>query len=232
MKNTIHFYGSSNKGNKLFTWLLNGAIGVLFLIFFISLGLIIAIYFRPFYYMGMERISAETGYSVEVIKENYDALIDWCSPFYKEALDFPSLPESPTGVSHFVEVKVIFNIFFVLTFMTPLYLAGLIFIQHKRGSHSWLLSSPVIVCILPLLIGAACAVDFNRIFILFHQLVFNNDDWLFSPKDDPIILFLPERFFLQCALIIVGTVLLGCAVLLCLYSINRRKNTKNKTSAI
>ena len=214
------------KANKCITWLVNGAIGVLFLVFFISLGLAVAIYFRPFYYMGMERISAETGYSVDIIKENYDALIDWCSPFATGELDFPSLPESKTGVSHFDEVKVIFNLFFVLLFITPLFLAGLIYLQHKRNSTSWMLASPVIVCVLPLFIGVACAIDFNRIFILFHQVVFNNDDWLFSPTEDPISLFLPERFFMQCALIIVGTVLLGCLVLLSLYFIHNRKQKK------
>ena len=211
------------KRNKLSIWLTNGAIGVLFLIFFISAGLAIAIYFRPFYYMGMERISQETGYPVDMVKENYDALIDWCSPFFTGELDFPTLPESASGVSHFVEVKVIFNLFFALLFITPLFLAGLIYLQHKRGSTSWMAASPVIVCVLPLLIGLACAIDFNRIFVLFHQVVFNNDDWLFSPNEDPIILFLPERFFLQCALIIVGTVLVGCGVLLTLYFVHKNK---------
>ena len=110
-----------------------------------------------------------------------------------------------------------------MLFVTPLFLAGLIFMQYKRGSSSWMLASPVIVCVLPLLIGLACAIDFNRIFVLFHQIVFNNDDWLFSPTEDPIILFLPERFFMQCALIIVGTVLLGCIVLLALYFVHKNK---------
>lgn len=214
------------KTNKLSIWLTNGAIGVLFLLFFISVGLAIAIYVRPFYYLGMDRISEETGYSTEVIKENYDALIDYCSPFFTGELDFPSLPESESGISHFVEVKVIFNLFFALLFITPVFLAGLIYLQHRRNSSSWLLASPIIVCVLPLLIGLACAIDFNRIFVLFHQVVFNNDDWLFSPYEDPIILFLPERFFLQCALIIVGTVLLGCIVLISLYAFKRKKSTK------
>ena len=212
--------------NKISTWLVNGAIGALFLIFFISVGLAIAIYFRPFYYLGMDRISSETGYSVDVIKENYDALIDYSSPFFTEELDFPSLPESATGISHFVEVKVIFNLFFALLFITPLFLAGLIYLQHKRGSSSWMYTSPIIVCVLPLLIGLACAIDFNRIFVLFHQVVFNNDDWLFSPKEDPIILFLPERFFMQCALIIVATVLLGCVALLTLYFVHKNRQKK------
>lgn len=203
--------------NKLCTWLINGAIGILFLLFFISAGLAIAIYFRPFYYIGMERISSETGFPVSVIRENYDALIDYCSPFFQGGLTFPSLPSSETGISHFAEVKEIFNLFFVLLLLTPVSLTGLIYLQHRRKSTSWMLSSPIIVCILPLLVGLACVIDFNRIFVLFHQLVFNNDDWLFSPTEDPIILFLPERFFLQCALIIIVTVLLGVAILVALY---------------
>ena len=209
--------------NKLSTWLVNGAIGILFLIFFISVGLAIAIYVRPFYYMGMDRISAETGYPTEVIKENYDALIDYCSPFFTGELDFPTLPESETGISHFVEVKVIFNLFFAMLFVTPVFLAGLIYLQHRKKSTSWMLTSPIIVCVLPLLIGLACAVDFNRIFVLFHEIVFNNDDLLFSPSEDPIILFLPERFFLQCALIIVGTVLLGCVILITMHIVHKKR---------
>ena len=209
--------------NKLSIWLVNGAIGILFLIFFISVGLAIAIYVRPLYYIGMERISEETGYSTEIIKENYDALIDYCSPFFTEELDFPTLPESETGISHFVEVKVIFNLFFVLLFITPVFLTGLIYLQHRRKNASWMLASPIIVCVLPLLIGLACAVDFSRIFVLFHEIVFRNDDWLFSPYEDPIILFLPERFFLQCALIIVGTVLLGCITLLGIYFVHNKR---------
>ena len=211
------------KNNKLSVCLVNGAIGILFLLFFISVGLAIAIYVRPLYYIGMERISEDTGYSVEVIKENYDTLIDYCSPFFSGELDFPTLPESAGGISHFAEVKVIFNLFFVLLWITPVFLAGLIYLQHRRGSTSWMLTSPVIICVLPLLIGLACAIDFNRIFVLFHEIVFRNDDWLFSYHEDPIILFLPERFFLQCALIIVGTVLLGCGVLLTLYFVQKRK---------
>lgn len=218
------------KPAKLYTALTHALIGILFLLFFISVGLAIAIYCRPLYYRGMARISEETGYPIELIKENYDALIDYCSPFFHGELDFPSLPESETGISHFAEVKEIFNLFFILLFLTPVFLAGLIYRQKKKNSITWMISSPVIVCILPLFVGLACAIDFNRIFVLFHQLVFNNDDWLFSPVEDPIILFLPERFFLQCALIIVGTVLLGATALVTLYVIRRTHPAARRNS--
>ena len=207
---------------KLSTYLINFSIGILSLLFFISLGLAIAIYFRPFYYMGMERISAETGYSVDIIKENYDALIDYCSPFFQGTLAFPTLPSSASGISHFEEVKVIFNLFFVLLCVTPIFLFGLIWLQRKQNNYSYLLSTPIIMCILPMFVGSACAIDFNKTFVLFHEIVFRNDDWIFSRYEDPIILFLPERFFLQCALIIVITVLLGCSYFVIRYL--HRKN--------
>lgn len=212
-----------NKRERLVTCTINFSIGILFLLFFISLGLTIALYVRPFYYIGMERISEETGYSVSEIKENYDALIDWCSPFAKGELSFPTLPASESGISHFREVKVIFNLFFCFLFVTPLFLVGLIDIQEKRKKSSYLLAAPVIMCVLPLLVAIASAINFNRIFVLFHEIVFRNDDWLFSYDEDPIIQFLPERFFMQCALIIAATVLLGAAVLLILYFFRKKR---------
>lgn len=215
-----------NKRKTLITCASNLAIGILFLLFFISLGLTAALYVRPLYYIGMERISEETGYSVTEIKENYDALIDWCSPFARGELSFPTLPASESGISHFKEVKVIFNLFFAILFITPLFLVGLINRQEKRKSFSYLLAAPIIMCVLPLLVAAASAIDFNRVFVLFHEIVFRNDDWLFSYEEDPIILFLPERFFMQCALIIAATVLLGAAVLLTLYVLRKKRISK------
>ena len=211
------------KKRSIFHGFINFAIGILFLLFFISVGLCIAIYARPLYYIHLEELSAVTGAPVEMIKENYDALIDWCSPFARGELSFPSLPSSASGISHFVEVKAIFNLFFAMLFVCPVFLAGLIYLQHKRGSRSYLLTSPIIVCVLPLVVAAACSINFSKAFVIFHKIMFRNDDWIFSQYEDPIILFLPESFFMQCALVIVATVLIGCGVLWGIYARSRNK---------
>lgn len=39
------------------------------------------------------------------------------------------------------------------------------------------------------------AVDFNRYFIIFHQVFFRDNYWIFDPKTDPIINVLTDRFF-------------------------------------
>lgn len=202
----------------LLTGIINAFIGIFFLIFFISVGLAIAIHCRPLYYMQMDELSASTGYGIDEIKINYDALIDYYNPFYDGELEFPTLPSSESGLFHFAEVKAIFNFFFALLFILPVLLAILIFIQHKRKVSSYLLTSPIIMCFAPFIVGILCAIDFDSIFTLFHRIVFNNESWYFDPTTDPIILLLPESFFLQCAIVLIISVLAGCGILLSLYS--------------
>lgn len=217
--------------NNVITGTINAFIGILFLIFFISLGLMVALYCRPLYYMNIDDISTKTGFSNELIKENYDALIDYYNPFYNGELAFPTMPSSESGISHFEEVKVIFNVFFALFFIAPILLGILIFIQNKRKVSSYLLTSPIIMCVAPIVVGLLCAIDFDKTFILFHEIAFSNNDWYFDPLIDPVILILPHSFFLQCAVILIISVLLGVATLLTIYFITKYKkiNLRNRS---
>lgn len=49
---------------------------------------------------------------------------------------------------------------------------------------------------LPLLLLFIIFISFDRLFILFHQILFTNDYWLFDPQLDPIINVLPESYFM------------------------------------
>lgn len=46
-----------------------------------------------------------------------------------------------------------------------------------------------------LFLGAACAVDFNAVFVKFHHIFFDNDLWIFDPAEDYMIRMLPEELF-------------------------------------
>ena len=82
--------------------------------FFISFAVIFTVNFRPLYYYDIDylQISEYSSYDKEVIIRNYDALIDYNSPFYKGELKFPDLTSSKEGLQHFVEVKNIFVAFY------------------------------------------------------------------------------------------------------------------------
>ena len=79
----------------------------------ISVSVVFTLAFRPLYYADINalNIPERTGYSEEMIRENYDVLIDYNLSFGEEELEFPSLPMSESGRIHFEEVKDIFNLF-------------------------------------------------------------------------------------------------------------------------
>ena len=41
-------------------------------------------------------------------------------------------------------------------------------------------------------------ISFQQFFVLFHKILFRNNDWIFDPTKDPIIDALPDDFFLAC----------------------------------
>ena len=208
-------------------------IGVLFTLLFISLAVVITINFRPLFYMEIEplNIEADSGLSRDEIIDNYNALIDYSSPFFKGDLVFPSLTASQSGLKHFVEVKHIFTWFYILGAIT-LILGILIIIRKTINKDiSYLFVSSISAIVLPTLLGLLMFMDFDRAFIIFHKLFFNNDDWLFDPSTDPVITILPDTFFLHCALLIILIVLVFSIIFLIIYfwkkqhlSIKYRKN--------
>lgn len=204
--------------------LCNIAIGILFTLFLISIGVIAVVNCRSIYRYDVKHLNLveETGYSKEEILKNYDALIDYCSPFNHEELRFPTLPSSDSALSHFEEVKNIFVSFYFILPITTILLIMAILYKRKRSEYMYLRTSAITCIILPLIVAGGSAINFDRTFVLFHKILFNNDDWIFDPRTDPIITLLPEEFFLHCALFIVAVVLLGSLFLYLLY--RRQKN--------
>jgi integral membrane protein (TIGR01906 family) len=217
-----------NRNNKhLSLKITNILIGIVFTLFFISISVIIIINARPLYYnniehMGLEKIS---GLDKETIIENYDALIDYCSPFYHGELTFPSLTSSESGTSHFAETKVIFVSFYYIAAITGILLLLIILYKKKQQDTSYLRTSAITIIVLPAIVGIATALNFEKTFLLFHKLVFRNNDWLFNPDTDPIINLLPEEFFMYCAVGIVLLVLIGSFILFLMDYLIRKKKS-------
>lgn len=200
-------------------------IGVLFTLFFISIGVILVINFRPLYEWDINFLDIEvsSGMTKDVIMENYNALIDYCSPFFTGELAFPTLAASEAGLFHFKEVKDIFIMFYWLLPLTGIPLLGIVFYKKKKQDYGYLLPSSLTCIILPIVVSLACMINFDKTFVIFHKLFFNNDYWIFDPVTDPIIRLLPEEFFLHCAIFIVLIVILGSLTLFGLSKKFKRK---------
>lgn len=206
----------------------NILIGILFTLFFISISVIIILNARSLYYNTIDRFELEkySGLDRGTIIENYDALIDYCSPFYKGELKFPSLASSESGTSHFAETKVIFVSFYYIVAITGIILLFIILYKKKHHDTSYLRTSAITIIVLPSIVGIATALNFEKTFLLFHKLAFRNDDWLFDPATDPIITLLPEEFFMYCAIGIVILVLVGSLILFLIDYLIRKKQER------
>lgn len=202
--------------------------GFLFLFFFIGIGLNIAIFFRPLYHfdIGFLDLESYSGFSKKQILENYNALIDYCSPFFYGELTFPSMKISVQALQHFVEVKQLFLLFDGLALLSGVGLLVQIILRKKHAAKnpSWLLTGSVTSMIAPVFVGLLCAICWDKAFVWFHKIAFRNDYWIFDWYEDEVIRILPDTFFLQCAGMIVGVVIVFNLILL--FTGIRRLQTK------
>lgn len=207
----------------------SGLTGMLFLI---SVSVILTLSCRSLYKADMKHLhlAEETGYPEEEILANYDELIDYnLSPFHRE-LKFPTFPMSEEAKIHFEEVKVIFQGFLYLMLISGVLLAGIVIWMNKKKDWLFLKYAGISSIAIPIFLGALIALNWEKVFVTFHELIFRNDYWLFDPATDPVILVLPDAYFMHCAVMILAIVLAGAGGFLGTYHIlsirQQRKQTR------
>lgn len=191
----------------------NIVVAVCCMLFIISAAVVFTLNFRPLYYADINwlHIEQNSGYSREVILENYNALIDYNSIFFQGELEFPTLPMSESGKIHFEEVKVIFVLFQQMLLVTGI-LSILGILWKWRKDRSFLKWTAIFTVVIPVVLGILVALNWNTVFIMFHKICFQNDYWLFDPNTDPVIEILPDSYFMHCAILILVIVILGSAI--------------------
>lgn len=166
----------------------------------LTLAIAITINFIPLYQFDLSyfNIPESLGISKETILDNYYILIDYLNKPWISELNMPHFPSSENGLFHFYEVKKLFLINYVIAILSTIgSLVYLRFIQKNR--LTWKLIRPFqIGMIVPFVVLIIIALNFDELFVAFHELFFNNDAWLFNPSTDSIILALPEAFFMHC----------------------------------
>ncbi|OUN24881.1 TIGR01906 family membrane protein [Pseudoflavonifractor sp. An85] len=177
---------------------------------------------RPFYYAHIDALDLtdRVGLPEVEIRRAYDEMMDYCTG--GDTFSTGVLPHSPQGASHFADVRSLFLldlrllaasvgacvVLFILTRLVSRRCAPIL----GRGPGFWAglgLGGSFA------LVGGLAALDFERAFVIFHQLFFpGKTNWLFDPNTDPIIFILPQEFFRNCALLILGLLLGGCILMI------------------
>ncbi|HDR7315745.1 TIGR01906 family membrane protein [Bacillus toyonensis] len=167
------------------------------------------------------------------IKRNYDVLITYLSPFYDGVLHLPTLDMSANGRIHFVDVKnIIVKIQYVMYATIMIVVIGGVYLL-KRKNEKFLLHGSIVTIIFPIALVLPIAINFEKSFVLFHKLLFSNDYWMFDIESDPIILMLPEEFFMHAACAILLFILGGSILCYSLYRyfVKKKRISKEKFSA-
>ena len=203
-------------------------------LFLITAAISLPIYCRSFYYAHIEPldIPERTGFTPAEIREAYDQVLDYLTagkPFGTGVF-----PHSAEGAAHFADCKVLFDlnrnvllfsggVLLVLLLLRKLGKAG----PYRLGKRSAAFWAAIFAVALPLVLGGLAALNFDRAFVIFHRLFFpGKTNWVFSWQTDGIILALPQDFFMHCAMLIGGGLLLF-SVLVLFFSRNRKKNTRD-----
>lgn len=198
------------KGNFVFHTIL----ALVLTLTIISVSVVFTLAFRPLYYLDISAldISEQSGYPEEEIRENYDVLIDYNMSFGEDKLEFPTLAMSEPGRIHFEEVRDIFNIFKYMAMAGVVLSIGGIVFCIRRKEYRYLKLTSILAVALPAVLGLLVALNWDWAFVTFHHIAFDNDYWIFDPLTDPVITILPDTFFMHCALMILGCVVLGSVV--------------------
>ena len=195
------------------------------MLFFLSISILLTIYLAwIFYPMEIKCLSLTDRVYLkpETIRYNFDILLNYLTNPFSQVLQMPDLPSSVVGLHHFAVVK---NLFHLVQLVALLTLPSFYFFVKrivKKGFLSLFGKSLLALVVLPLLIGLlGVLIDFEQSFTLFHQILFMGDDsWLFDPAKDPVIMILPETFFLHAFLLFL---VLYESFFGFLYLISRRK---------
>lgn len=82
-----------------------------------------------------------------------------------------------------------------------------------------------------IVLGGLFASDFDKYFRIFHEIFFDNDQWMFDPATDYMIRMLPEGFFYD-FVFRIGTFFVGSLVVLgivagvCIYREKQKRKVK------
>lgn len=180
----------------------------------LTLAIALTIWAVPLYQFTLNHldIPQRVGMTFEQIMENYYVLLEYLHLPWVDTLALPDFPVSASGAFHFYEVKLLFYLNYGLLFISLI--GAILYLRHlKRTRGFWKLVRPFQVAIfVPFVLLFILALDFDWMFVMFHEILFNNDAWIFNAATDPIILVLPQEFFMYCfvlAFILIEAAFIG-----------------------
>ena len=176
------------------------------ILFLLSLAILLTIYLAWLVYpleISWLNLTNRVHLQPQTIQHNFNVLMAYLTNPFSQQLEMPDLPSSVSGLHHFAVVKGLFHLAQGVALVTlPIFY---LFWKQviRKGFLPLYRRALLIILSLPFVLGlVGVFIGFEQFFTLFHQILFVGDDtWLFDPAKDPVILILPEDFFLHAFLL-------------------------------
>ena len=201
--------------NKFIKSLNTAFFGLIVTLFVLSLSISLPLFIRQFYYWHIDlyNIVEITGVSKENLILSFNELMD--SLMFFKPFSEGVFPFSEEGKSHFLDCQVLFVLdYVVLIFSFVLLVIYLIALRKNKNLiyRPFNMSISVIMLFIPLLLigalGTYALIDLNGAYAFFHKIFFpGKSNWVFDVYKDPIIKALPQEFFINCGILILGSYL-------------------------
>lgn len=220
--------------------IVNSSLSVIFVIAVVILTITFSIglpiYVRAFYYAHIPSIQQEFKDELDVtlerdlVKDAYDDILDFLTLPGRE-FGAGEVPYSDEGKGHFEDCKILFDLnrnALIISAVAVVVLLlfnrlGVIALKRPLGFGLTFFSGIGTLTLFGVL-GLVVAQDFSKAFTIFHKIFFpGKDNWMFNPYTDPIILFMPQRFFMHCAILICASILLISIAFIVVGAIRRKR---------
>lgn len=201
--------------NKFLKSLNTVTFGIVVTLFVLSLSISLPLFIRQFYYWHIDLydITSLTGVSKENLIYSFNELMD--SLMFFKPFGEGVFPYSEEGKSHFLDCQVLFVLDYVVLIASFVVLVVYLFALRKNKNliyRPFNMSISVLIMLIPLIligaIGIYALIDLNGAYAFFHKIFFpGKDNWVFNVSTDPIIKALPQEFFINCGILILGSYL-------------------------
>ncbi len=133
-------------------------------------------------------------------------------------------------IEHMKDVRELFDKGFIIRnilFLTTITSFLILKFYYKENLSKILFIGGIIFSFLLMVIGVIIVFNFNKAFVIFHQVLFNNDLWILNPKEDVLIQMLPSNFFSDLGILIVRRYIITVILfLISLMVLIKKKNKK------
>lgn len=126
------------------------------------------------------------------LMHNYNQMMNYLVNPFSGNFHLDDFRSSVNGRTHFADCKNLFMLNFSVFILSGVY------IFFRRKKRAYFNKVMLYAAIAGVILVVLMAVDFDGFFVIFHKILFRNNDWLFDPALDPIIDVLPDEFFAQC----------------------------------